>query len=237
MRAARRVRRLTDPAELFPDTGRAAGPIEARQMHSDLHRRYDTDLSVSATRPARERILETAGELFYSDGYRAVGVDTIIARSGVAKATLYRHFPSKDELIVAYLERSNRDFWDWFEEAIAATEDPREKLVSLFDAVARLATSARCLGCAFQATAAEFPTHDHPGHRVAEAHKRAVLRRLRGLAAEAGARDPEELARELLLLMDGAFAAARMFARLSPAASVPAAAATLIDAQLPAPKR
>lgn len=185
---------------------------------------------IETTQPARERILDTAGELFYRDGYRAVGIDTIIAQSGVAKMTLYRHFPSKDDLIAAYLEEANRRYWRWFDETIAAKREPREKLVALFEATGRLATSPRCLGCAFQATAAEFPQAGHPGHRIARAHKRAVLRRLAALAREAGARDAEELASELLLLMDGAFAAARMFGRRSPASSVAPAAVALIEA-------
>jgi AcrR family transcriptional regulator len=184
--------------------------------------------------PARERILETAGELFYRDGFRAVGIDTIIARSGVAKMTLYYHFPSKDELIVAYLERSNERFWAWVDEAIGGVGAPRAKLVALFEAVARLAASPECFGCTFQGTAAEFPDPDHPGHHTAQRHKQMVLDRLADLAAHGGAHDPDELARELLLLMDGAFAATRMFGRSqSPAASVARAAQTLIDAHLP----
>jgi AcrR family transcriptional regulator len=190
--------------------------------------------ATSDKRAARERILDAAGELFYRDGFRAVGVDTVVERSDVAKTTLYHHFPSKDDLIVAYLARSNERFWSWFDEAIAPEGEPRAKLAALFEAVGRLARSPECLGCTFQSTAAEFPDLDHPGHELARAHKRAVLRRLRELAAGAGARNPAELARELLLLMDGAFAAARMFGRgRSPAGAVSGAAATLIDAQLP----
>src|SRR5512132_2861322 len=183
-----------------------------------------------STAPARERIVAVAGELFYRDGFRAVGVDSIIASAGVAKTTLYHHFPSKDDLIVAYLERANERFWGWFDAAVAAEREPRAKLMALFESVARLAASPECLGCTFQGTAAEFPAADHPGHRVASAHKQAVLQRLRELAAQAGAREPSQLAGELLLLMDGAFAAARMFGRRSPAATAPAAAATLLDA-------
>jgi AcrR family transcriptional regulator len=191
--------------------------------------------TVDSHPPARERILDTASELFYRDGFRAVGIDTIIARSGVAKMTLYYHFPSKDELIVAYLERSNERFWAWVDEAIAAVEAPRAKLIALFDAVAKLATSPECLGCTFQGTAAEFPDPGHAGHRVAQAHKRAVLELLHALAAQAGADDPDDLARALLLLMDGAFAATRMFGRRdSPARTVARAAEALIDARLPA---
>jgi AcrR family transcriptional regulator len=183
-------------------------------------------------RSARERIIDVAAELFYRDGFRAVGVDTIVERSEVAKTTLYHHFRSKDDLIVAYLEDSNERFWAWFDDTVAGEAEPRAKLVALFEAVAKLAGSPDCLGCTFQGTAAEFPDLDHPGHRVARAHKQTVLRRLRELAAQSGAADPPELASELLLLMDGAFAAARMFGRRSPAASVSRAAAALIDAQL-----
>ena len=179
---------------------------------------------------ARERILEAATRLFLRDGFRAVGVDTIIAEAGVAKMTLYAHFSSKDELIVAYLERANEQFWHWLEAAIAGVDDPQDSLVAMFDAVGRLANSPQCLGCTFQGTAAEFPDPDHPGHRVARAHKQAVLARLHTLAEEANLRAPEALADQLLLLMDGAWVAARMFGPGNPSAQVTAAATALIDA-------
>jgi AcrR family transcriptional regulator len=181
-------------------------------------------------RSARERILDTASELFYRDGYHAVGIDTIIARSGVAKMTLYRHFPSKDDLIAAYLERSNAEFMVWLGDAIASVDDPRKKLITAFEATEKLATSARCLGCTFQGAASEFPEMDHPGHRVALAHKRSVLGLFTGLARDAGLRDPDGLAAQLLLLMDGAWVAARMFGPDNHAASVAEAARAVIDA-------
>jgi len=187
--------------------------------------------AVSTERSPRERILDSASELFYRDGYHAVGIDTIVERSGVAKMTLYRHFPSKDDLIAAYLERSNAEYWDWLEGEIAAVEDPKAKLVAAFDAVAWLATSPRCLGCTFQAAASEFPELEHPGHQVALDHKMRVLERLAGLAHEAKLRDPAGLAEQLLLLMDGAWAAARMFGPVNHAASIGEAARVLIDAQ------
>jgi len=85
--------------------------------------------------PARQRLLETASALFYQEGIRAIGVDTIVERSGVGKATLYRHFPSKDDLIAAYLEEEDRLWWHWFEEVIAAHEgSPREQLLAFFEA-------------------------------------------------------------------------------------------------------
>jgi AcrR family transcriptional regulator len=183
---------------------------------------------------ARQQILDTASALFYHNGFRAVGIDTIVEQSGVAKMTLYRYFPSKDDLIVAYLERSNLSFWEWFEQAIAsAGDDPRRQLYALFEGVAALCASPQCLGCTFQHAAADFPSLDHPGHRLALAHKRQALERLREMAANAGAPEPVALAEQLLLLMDGAFVASRMFGKDSHARQVTQAAALLLDTQLP----
>ena len=180
--------------------------------------------------PVRQRILETAQRLFRRDGFRAVGIDTIIAGAGVAKMSLYRHFPSKDDLIVAYLEQSNRQFWEWLDGAVAHLDDPEEKLVAMFEAIEKLATSPECLGCTFQGTAAEFPDRDHPGHQVALAHKRMVQDRFAELAGQAGLRDPEKLADQLLLLMDGAWVAARVYGPDNPAHGLSTASRTLIDA-------
>ncbi|MET1002327.1 MAG: TetR/AcrR family transcriptional regulator [Acidimicrobiia bacterium] len=179
---------------------------------------------------AKRRILDTAADLFYRHGYHAVGVDQVVEQAGVAKTTLYRHFESKDDLIVAYLEDANAAFWAWFDGALDPEAQPVDQLVGLFEAVGALATARACLGCAFQLTAAEFPEPEHPGHTTALAHKQAVRRRLRDLAAAADAADPSTLADGLLLLMDGAFAAARMYQRSSPAAHVADAARVLIDA-------
>ena len=180
--------------------------------------------------PARDRILETAQRLFYRDGFRAVGIDTIIAEAGVAKMTLYRHFASKDDLIVAYLEESNRQFWEWLNSATDNLKDPLERLMAIFEEVERVSTSPQCLGCAFQGTAAEFPDRDHRGHQVALAHKQAALDRFADLARQGGLDDPEHLADQLLLLMDGAWLAARMFGPDNPARGLTTAARALTAA-------
>lgn len=184
----------------------------------------------SATVPSvRERILDTASRLFYRHGFVSVGVDTIIAEAGVAKMSLYRHFPSKDDLIVAYLEQSNQRFWAWFDGALGEGR-PREQLLRLFEELARFATSPACFGCMFQLAAADFPDPDHPAHRIALAHKTAVIDRLSDLASRAGSPDPDGVAAQLLLLMDGAFVASRMFLSDTPAAHVGEAAAAIITA-------
>ncbi len=165
-----------------------------------------------------------------------MGVDTIVERTGLAKMTLYRHFPSKDDLIVAYLEQVNRLFWEWFEAAAAsAGARPRERLLAVFIALEGLVASPKCHGCAFLMAASEFPELDSPGHRVALGHKRSVRDRFRAEAIRAGATDPGGLADGLLLLMDGAFASARMFGTRNPGAHVAAAARSLIDSHLDPP--
>lgn len=185
----------------------------------------------SGQRSTREQILDTASELFVLNGFRAVGIDTIIARSGVAKMTLYRHFPSKDALIAAYLERSNAFFLEWFDRAVSYGETPRDQLIALFEGLSVLTNQSSCYGCSFQTAAAEFPDRDHPSHQAALTHKRQIIARLALLGQRAGARNPHVLAEQLLLLMDGALVAARVFGPANHARNVAAAARTLIDVQ------
>ena len=186
--------------------------------------------SESRRQRTRDRLLDTASQLFYARGFLAVGVDEIVAVSGVSKMTLYRHFPSKDDLVVAYLRRADDAFCDWFERALATEHEARGKLVAVFHAVAVLAQSRQCLGCTFQMSASEYPDPSHPAHKVAVAHKREARRQFATLAREARLREPERLADELLLLMDGAWVAARMFDRNSPAKYAADAAESLIRA-------
>jgi AcrR family transcriptional regulator len=178
----------------------------------------------------RSHILGVAGDLFFREGLRAVGVDTIVAQSGVAKMTLYRYFPTKDALIAAYLERSNDLFWQWFDAAAAEADGPRAQIRAVFAALAKLVSTPSCYGCPFLNTAAEFPARDYPGHRIALAHKETLRERLREMAARAGASDPDALGDGLFLLMDGAFAQARMYGPENPARHVAQAAEALIQA-------
>jgi AcrR family transcriptional regulator len=159
----------------------------------------------------RDRILETAGPLFYAQGYRAVGIDKIIAQSGVAKMTFYKYFPSKDELIATYLREANAGFWRWLNGLTAGIDSPKQRLEIAFDGIAKLASSANCMGCAFAHAAAEFPDQDNKAHAAALEHKVAVLNWLRTEASALGANDPEFLASSLMLVIDGAWTAARMF--------------------------
>lgn len=185
--------------------------------------------------PARttaEHILDVAGALFYERGFAATGVDLVVRESGVAKMTLYRHFPSKDDLIAAWLERVDARFWDSFETwAGPETQPPRDRLLAVFGGLERLVGSARCLGCPFLLAASEFPEPGTRAHEVARGHKTRLRARLRAMAAQAGAPDAETLGDQLLLLMDGAFMSARLFgADDPPGRHVAAAAEALVDA-------
>ncbi len=196
-----------------------------------MPRPEDRAASKNRSPAPRDRLLDTAGNLFYKYGFQAVGIDRILAESGVAKMTLYRHFASKDELIAAYLERADQQFWAWAESAMAAAATPEARLLALFDALARHSTSPECLGCPFQGAALAFPELEHPGHRRALQNKLAVRDRLAEMARQAGLRAPDALAAQLLLLMDGAWVAARVFGPdNSPAASVNDAARALVEA-------
>ena len=139
---------------------------------------------------ARDRILDTAFRLFYAHGIRAVGVDRIIAESGVAKATFYKWFPSKDDLVVAYLDKVD-GIWSGqlHDAAAAAGPDPADELVGLFDALGTACRRDGYRGCAFLNAAAEA-VPGTPVHDRTVAHKTAVLEWVTGLAAVAGAPDP-----------------------------------------------
>jgi AcrR family transcriptional regulator len=182
---------------------------------------------------ARQRLLEVASDLFYQEGIRAIGVDTIVEQSGVGKATLYRHFPTKDDLIAAYLEEEDRQHWQWFEEVIAPYEgSPRAQLLAWFEACAQRLTEQGFRGCPFLNALAEIAEADHPAHQRAVEHESALRRRLVQLSQRAGARDPEQLADQLLLVTNGALTSAPLFGPAGPAVQLKTIAAHLIDLQL-----
>ncbi len=139
----------------------------------------------------RDRLIDTALELFNRDGYRATGIDKILAESGVAKMTLYNHFGSKDELILAALERRDARWRDWFRHAVERrAETPRGRLLAVFDALEEWFAQADFQGCMFMRAASEFCACDDPIHAVAAEHQRLLLAELGDLAADGGAKRP-----------------------------------------------
>jgi len=154
---------------------------------------------------ARERILATANELFYREGARPVGVDTIVERSGVSKTSLYRSFASKDELIAAFAREQDRRLWTWWDRVVARHPgDPRAQLTALLAGMAKIVGRANFRGCPFLNLATEFPDEAHPGHVIARANKTEMQRRLAALTHALGAREPDRAARQIALLMNGA---------------------------------
>lgn len=153
----------------------------------------------------RRRLIAAAGELFYSEGIKASGIEAIAERAGVTKMTLYAHFASKDELVAAYLAERNRHWWSYVEDNLARRGTPAEKLLAVFDAYREWLLSGGLRGCGFINFSAEFPEAEHPGKAVVREHKQDVRRLLGGLAAELGAEEPDVLAEHLFLLLEGGY--------------------------------
>jgi AcrR family transcriptional regulator len=182
--------------------------------------------------PVAEKILATAGALFARDGVRAVGVDTIIAESGVAKMSLYRNFPSKDALVAAWLEERDRAFWRRWDAAEASTDDARARLEAILDMVAARVVDLAWQGCPFLNTHVAFPGEPLPSVAVILAHKQQVHDRLTALAESAGARAPSTLADQLQMLIDGAYVIAQSLGPAGPACTIADAGRALIAAGL-----
>ncbi len=155
----------------------------------------------------RERLIEVADDLFYRDGFHAVGLDRLLDDVGVTKTTFYNHFESKDALILAVL--NERDRW-WRDEFMAMLrkhggDEPRGQLEAIVDVLETLFTSNRFNGCIFVNVSAEFPIPHDPVHVAASEHKGLMELILRDLALRAGATDAVALAEQLAMLMEGAF--------------------------------
>ena len=187
------------------------------------------ETSAENASPKRAHLMATAWRLFYRDGYRVVGIDTILAEAGVAKMTLYHHFPSKEDLIVAVLEKRSAEVLKMFTDAVeAAGRSPTRRLLSVFDALRAWFASNDFKGCAFIRALSEYPEPDHPIHQTAWRHKRAMHALLAELATAAEAKDPTALADALALLIDGAIVRAHATGTTTSADSARSAAAALL---------
>jgi AcrR family transcriptional regulator len=177
----------------------------------------------------RDRILETASRLFYERGVRAVGVDLVVLEADVAKASLYRHFPTKDDLVVAFLEREDAEFWaQWDAVAGPLATDPTAALDALMAWIgARLARS-NYRGCPQINVAAEFAEQDHPARQVARRHMRTLRARLLAIAQGLKAAQPERLAAQLAVLVNGAFVSSGLLSSEEAAGVLRAAAKALL---------
>ncbi|MZE70916.1 TetR/AcrR family transcriptional regulator [Streptomyces sp. SID5789] len=179
--------------------------------------------------PARERLLQAANELFYGEGVQIVGIDRVIEHAGVAKASLYNTFGSKEGLVCAYLELRDQRSRDRITRTLTRFRSPREQLLGVFDAQGEAFTDPAYNGCAFVRATAEAPENSSV-RRAAEKYRAWILGLFTELADASGYAEPEELARRLRLLYDGAEQAARMDRDPSAATTARNAAAALLGA-------
>jgi len=199
--------------------------------------------SAHADRPrVRDRILETACDLFYRHGIRAVGVDAIASEAGTNKMSFYRSFPSKDDLVAEYLIDQEGEYWKWWDEVVAPhAGNPRRQAEALIDSIVDLArlkakTVEGCKtsrGCALGNACVEIPEDNLRLGDIVHKYKTEIRRRLRKFARDMGAREPEVLGDALMLLMEGSYYSRLTFPNnTGPVSAITKAARTLIDAHL-----
>ena len=160
----------------------------------------------------RDRILATASDLFYQHGIRAVGVDLVVEKAGVAKTSLYRHFGTKDDLVVAFLQRMDEEFWQtWDTVTQEHPDDARAELNAQLEWIGERVGEPHYRGCPHLNIAAEYAEVDHPARKVAKKHKLELRRRLKVIAERLHCRNPDELAGQLAVLINGAFVSTPMY--------------------------
>jgi AcrR family transcriptional regulator len=181
-----------------------------------------------------ERILSTADELFYREGVRAVGIQRVIEEAGIAKASLYAHYASKDDLVAASIERRANANRAAAEAALAAAPDePRAKLLALFEFQRQAVSDPGFHGCPVQKTHAELADCDHPAKRVTAAHRQWLIELFGRLVKEAGLTSPDDVAGTLLVLFDGAIATTMVDGNRDATRYARWAAEQIIDAHVP----
>lgn len=177
----------------------------------------------------RDHLVDTALNLFSRYGFHATGIDRILSESGVAKMTLYKHFKSKDELILAALRRRDELHRNWFiGEVEKLTSSPHERLIALFTALGTWFESEEFTGCCFINAIAEYSDKDDPIHAAAAEHKRLIRAYILELAEAAEAKEPDALTDSLMLLMEGAIVSAQITGEAAPARQARAAAEVLV---------
>ena len=193
----------------------------------------ETSTKAAGSTPKRDLLLDTAAKLFYRDGYHAVGIDTILAEAGLAKMTLYHHFSSKEELIIAALERRGRAVGEAISTAIeAAGGAPKKRLFAIFDWYEQWFDSKDFNGCAFIRAVGEYPEIKSPIHQMVMKQKQAGRDRIETLLAEMEVSAPAKMASQIYLLLEGSIVSAHTFGNSSIIKSARDAALALIKADV-----
>ena len=184
----------------------------------------------AATVSVERRILDTACQLFYEEGLHAVGIDRLLVEAGAAKASLYSHYASKDELVAAYLDALGRGWRARVEERLAP-KDGRAGLRALFELVEEWVRSKTFRGCPFLNAVSELPDPAHPAREAVRRHREWLHGLIRGLVASAGNRDVARVTRAIVVLYDGAIASAAQDGDPGAVAAASHAASRLLDEQ------
>ena len=178
----------------------------------------------------REQLIETAAQLFNRHGYHAAGIDHVIAEAGIAKTTLYRHFESKEALIIAVLRRIDEKFREAMRKAVdASADDPKKRLLATFDFLEDWFGDKSFYGCPFMSAASEYGDRPNPVFQEAAMHKRLMVAYFEELARAAHLRDPQAIAQEINILHEGAIAMAHITGDAAAARTAKTIAASLID--------
>lgn len=181
----------------------------------------------------QEKILQAATELFYSQGIRATGVDAIVKAANTTKMSLYKYFPSKDDLVLAFLRKRDEDFRVWFVGQVDGKADtPKTKLLAIFDVIGEWMAIPEFRGCAFINAAAEFPLEGNPVHQVSAEFYDQFRSYISDLAGQCGSQAPESLALQLSLLVEGAIVSEQMKRHSGAAEQAKQAAIVLIDGSI-----
>lgn len=166
---------------------------------------HQSETSAGRSQRARTQALAVAAALFYAKGVRAVGMEEIVETSGIAKTTIYRHFPTKDALVEAFLEKEDAEFWQQWDAAVASASSADGVLDALANWIGARVERPGYRGCPQINVAAEFADPGHPARTIARRHKAEMLRRLEAICQNAGAKPATRVAMHLALLIDGAF--------------------------------
>jgi AcrR family transcriptional regulator len=182
----------------------------------------------------REELVQKALVIFYREGFHAAGMDLLSEETGISKTTMFKHFRTKEDLILAVLRLRDENFRNWIFRRMQQAGAPRAQLLAMFDALAEWFGEADYRSCMFIKASSEYPDPMHPVHALSAEHKRLLFIKVRELAEQAGAGDPALLARQLLLLKEGAIVTAHLGHEKNPAGDAKLAAKLLIDAAIPA---
>ena len=178
----------------------------------------------------RDELVQKALQAFYRHGFQATGMDMLVAETGISKTSMYKHFRTKEDLILAVLRLRDEQFRNWlYRRMEALAETPRQQLIAMFDALEEWFDEPGYRGCMFIKASSEYQDADHVIHQQSADHKRMLERHMTDLAEKAGLPDPETIARQLLLLKEGAIVTAHLGHTDNPAQDAKAAAIQLLE--------